>query len=136
MPTPDDEKKRANYILDEMYRAHKAAHGGDGKPGMPFLFHAMEHFAERLARAETEPQGIELVKQLRDTLGLDNYARPDSPSTVWDETLEHVRILHDERDKWMQRTKQAHEDGNTEIGSLRVSAKAHARRALEAEAEL
>jgi hypothetical protein len=35
----------------------------------------------------SEPTPIELLEQLREVMGLPNYARTDSPKTVWEETL-------------------------------------------------
>jgi len=41
----------------------------------------------------TEPTPTELIGQLREAMGLPNYARPDSPKTVWEETLNEVREM-------------------------------------------
>lgn len=43
-----------------------------------------------------EPKPIELLWELRSALGLENYARPDSPKAVWLETLGEVSRLRSE----------------------------------------
>lgn len=44
-----------------------------------------------------EPTLTDLIRELRDVLGLPNSARPESPQTVWLETLAYVDALRRQR---------------------------------------
>jgi hypothetical protein len=58
----------------------------------------LAHEAVEGGRAmSTEPEPIELVRQLRTALGLPDVALPATPQQVWEDALAHVRGLAEGR---------------------------------------
>jgi hypothetical protein len=95
--------KRVDEILREMHDAYFKDAGRHKDPSAfcPFV-NDLRPFAERLARAESEPQAIDLVKKLRAALGL-ALVTTDSSQALWEETLDAARRMRSQANAYVMR---------------------------------